>query len=71
MSNFIQNAMRRIRAARNHGQVEKTFDAICNECASKNLLDCTCDSCPLEQVVKIKEWTLQTLEDQYRKVLDN
>lgn len=70
MANFIMEAKRRIRMARNRGQLDKTFDSVCDACASKNLTNYECDTCPLAQIYETKKWVMATLEDQYKKIED-
>lgn len=70
MGNFDFNAKRRIRMARNRGQLEKTFDSICEECASKCLTGYRCDSCPIAGAYSVKKWAMDELQAQLRKLED-
>ena len=70
MSNFVFEAKRKIRQARNAGQLKRTFDHICEDCASKNLTDYRCETCPLAGVYEVKRWTMEELERQLNALED-
>lgn len=70
MGNFDLTAKRRIHMARNRGQLEKTLDSICEECASKCLTPYRCDSCPIVGAYSVKKWAMTELENQLRKLED-
>lgn len=69
MSKFIENAMVALAKAQNDGQVKKAFDHSCELCATKNILDCTCDDCPLAVAYAIRRNQVKVLESLYEKAL--
>lgn len=54
MSKFTENAFAALMRAKNEGQVKKTLDTSCEMCASKNLMNCHCDRCPIAGAAEIK-----------------
>ena len=54
MSKFEENVFSALMKCRNEGQVEKTFAHSCEMCASRNLMTCHCDRCPIAGAVEIK-----------------
>lgn len=54
MSKFTENAFAALMRCTNEGQVEKTFATSCEMCATRNLMPCRCDQCPIAGAVEIK-----------------
>jgi len=67
MSKFIENAMVALAKAQNDGQVKKSFDRSCELCASKNILGCACDDCPLAVAYAIRRNQVKVLESLYEE----
>lgn len=63
MSKFTENAFSALMKAKNEGQVKRTFDKSCEICASKNLMSCPCDRCPIAGAVEIKLKNMKLLDE--------
>lgn len=69
MSKFVENSMIAMAKAMNDGQAKKAFDTSCELCASKNILHCACDNCPVAAAYAIRTNNFKILESLYEKAL--
>ena len=69
MSKFVENAMVALAKATNNGQAEKAFAKSCELCATKNILHCNCDDCPVAAAYAIRTNNFKVLESLYEKAL--
>ena len=62
MRKFTEQVYDQLLWAANAGQCKNILDIACEKCASRNIMHCSCDRCPIEAAYNMKVKNLQMLE---------
>ena len=58
---FTERVYEKLLWASNEGQCKRVLDLACEKCASRNIMHCSCDRCPIEAAYSMKVKNLQLL----------